>query len=78
MSRIKVINENQIDSLKKEYDSILLNTSFQFHDLKNKSKISQNEPYIENTFGLINRCCEFLKNGGLLFIYGIPKYLLIL
>jgi len=57
------------------FDSIIINTYFEIKDLHDDSIVSKESNYIQKTFDLINKASKVLKDGGLLFVYGLPKYL---
>ena len=71
-NNLPVLSEN-------EYDVILLNTNFDIKEIYNKDIIDGNSiKKIQMKLNVILRSCfNSLKNGGLIFIYGIPKYLIL-
>lgn len=58
-----------------QYDAVVLQTNFKTQDIGSKSIYSATERYIKETVKLIDSCCDNLKDGGLIFIYGLPNYL---
>jgi len=75
MKNIKEINESEFQFIDNKYDCIILNTNFHIEDLNNLDIIDENNDYIKESIKLVNKCCNLLENGGLFFIYGLPKYL---
>lgn len=71
------INENELSTINEniKFDAIILQTNFFSKDISSKTTISEENDYISATKQLINKSCRLLKDGGLLFIYGLPNYL---
>lgn len=61
------------------YDVVLLNTNFDIRDLYNYQLLSQKTQnnICKDLRNLLDICFAQLKQGGLLFVYGIPKYLIL-
>lgn len=61
------------------YNVILINTNFDINDIYNTSLIGQNlqNQIHEQIQEFLKICFNALKNGGLIFIYCIPKYLIL-
>jgi len=61
------------------YNVILINTNFDIKDIYNTSLIGQNlqNQIQEQIQEFLKICFNALKNGGLIFIYCIPKYLIL-
>lgn len=72
---LKYIKSDKILENKKEYDTLFINTSFTIEDLSDINPIEINDDYFKTTFELIENSYYSLKTGGLLFLYGAPKYL---
>ncbi|HRH57363.1 MAG TPA: site-specific DNA-methyltransferase [Chitinophagales bacterium] len=77
LANIVVLDE--LDFLKSKQDNqndaVVLQTNFKPQDIGSKSIYSAKERYIKETVKLIDSCCDNLKDGGLIFIYGLPNYL---
>jgi site-specific DNA-methyltransferase (adenine-specific) len=74
LNRIEIINEDQ-QCLADIYDQVIINTYFEISDLTNTALFTKNNVYIKKTISMIESYAEKLKDGGLLFIYGLPKFL---
>jgi DNA modification methylase len=72
---LKYLNSDKILTQKEEFDTLFLNTSFSVDDLSDISPIDKNSERLKSTFELIENSYNSLKVGGLMFIYGAPKYL---
>jgi len=72
--RIVVCNENELRD-NDTYDCIILNTNFNIKDINNCNLLKRNNRYIKQTIKLIKKLSERLCDGGLLYVYGLPKYL---
>ena len=74
-----IVELDELDFLKSkpenQYDAVVLQTNFKTQDIGSKSIYSATERYIKETVKLIDSCCDNLKDGGLIFIYGLPNYL---
>lgn len=74
-----IVELDELDFLKSkqenQYDAVVLQTYFKTQDIGSKSIYSATERYIKETVKLIDSCCDNLKDGGLIFIYGLPNYL---
>lgn len=70
-------NSSEIDSVKGLYDVIVVNTFFDIKEIKISSPVNESEinNRINITQQLIDKVSLFLKDGGLLFVYGLPKHL---
>ena len=77
--RREQFTDDELDFLKSkqenQYDTVVLQTNFKTQDIGSKSIYSATERYIKETVKLIDSCCNNLKDGGLIFIYGLPNYL---
>ena len=65
----KILNHNEI------YDTIFLNTSFSKQDLSDIGLVNKKSKRFKSTFKLIDKSYDLLKTGGLMFVYGPPKFL---
>lgn len=74
MKNISLIYDSEIPE-DEIFDSIIINTHFELNDLHDDSIISKESNYIQTTSYLIKKASKLLKNGGILFVYGLPKYL---
>lgn len=74
-----IVELDELDFLKakqeNQYDAVVLQTNFLTKVIGSKSIYSATERYIKETEKLIDSCCDNLKDGGLIFIYGLPNYL---
>jgi|SRR3989344_2225387 len=69
-----VVGENNVPK-EENFDTIIVNTYFEIEDLNNISLIPENSKYVKETLNLIDNGIKLLKDGGVLFVYGLPKYL---
>ncbi len=74
MKNISLVYDSEIPD-DEFFDSIIINTNFKIEDLHNDSIVSKDSNYIQTTSDLIKKASKVLKDGGLLFVYGLPKYL---
>ncbi|WP_018616362.1 hypothetical protein [Segetibacter koreensis] len=58
-----------------QFDAILLKTRFGREDIGRSSISSPADHYIQQTRQLLDKVRPLLKDGGLLFIWGLPNYL---
>jgi DNA modification methylase len=73
---IKLIDEKNIDSIENELnDCIIINTSFDFKSFGKSSFTNESDSYVKSLNDLIDNVKPKLKDGGLLFVYGLPNYL---
>lgn len=72
---IENINSEKILDLDKIYDTIFLKTDFSLKDISDISPINKTSSKLKSTYELLKVSSNSLKNGGLIFIYGAPKYL---
>ncbi len=73
---VTTINESDVSSIEgKKFDCIILNTSFEVNDLSDTSVVTWTDRKVLKTMSLIEKSTQMLSNGGLLYIYGLPKYL---
>jgi site-specific DNA-methyltransferase (adenine-specific) len=78
MNPIIIVDESKIESEIPDdvlFDTIIINTFFEVNDLHDTSRISEETEYVKMTESLIEKASRKLKDGGLLFVYGLPKYL---
>lgn len=68
-------SEADLKAIQKQFKCIVVNTHFSRHQLRDISLVDAGNSYISETNQLIDGCCERLENGGLLFVYGLPKVL---
>lgn len=59
----------------KLFDAVILKTNFSSNDIGKHSILSETNSFIQDTLPLIDKCTAQLKDGGLIFIYGLPNYL---
>lgn len=72
------INE-EFNLPKNHYNVILVNTNFDINDIYNTNLISQDSQIQiqEQIQKLLKKCFSALKYGGMIFVYCIPKYLIL-
>ena len=71
------VSETKLSSLKSDtlFDAVILKTNFGADQIGKHSIISEADNFIQQTILLIDKCCSRLKDGGLIFVYGLPNYL---
>ncbi len=71
------VSETKLSSLKSYtlFDAVILKTNFGADQIGKHSIISEADIFIQQTLSLIDKCCFQLKDGGLIFVYGLPNYL---
>ena len=75
-NNIKLIDEQKIESIGNELnDCIIINTSFDFKSFGKSSFTNESDSYVKSLNDLIDNVKPKLKDGGLLFVYGLPNYL---
>lgn len=72
---LKYLDSDKVLNNKEVYDTLFVNTSFSVEDLACISPIDKNSKRLKLTFDLLNNSYDSLKVGGLMFVYGAPKYL---
>lgn len=72
---IEYINSEKISDSDKIYDTIFIKTNFDLKDISDISPINKKSSKLKLTYELLKVSSNSLKNGGLIFIYGAPKYL---
>jgi DNA modification methylase len=77
LANLKEVTDLELPTTQTEalFDAVVLQTQFDPRDIGAKSIISSSNNYIQQTQELIEACCERVKDGGLIFIYGLPNYL---
>lgn len=75
IANLSIIDDKNINDLNGYYDCIIINTSFQKSDFGKTSFVKAGEDFLVKTFELIDNSISKLKDGGLIFIYGLPNYL---
>src|SRR5258706_6076900 len=77
LANLTEISETKLYSLESDAlsDAVILKTNFGSDQIGKHSIISEFDSFIQKTLPLIDRCCSKLKDGGLIFIYGLPNYL---
>lgn len=77
LANLTEVSETKLSSLKSDalFDAIILKTNFSKDQIGKHSIISESDSFIQTTLLLIDKCCSKLKDGGLVFIYGLPNYL---
>jgi DNA modification methylase len=80
-SRIPLANFTEVSEAKLSlnsdtlFDAIILKTNFSSEEIGKHSILSETSSFIQRTLPLIDKCTNQLKDGGLIFIYGLPNYL---
>lgn len=76
---MSIVGEKEAYELKELYDTIVINTAFDKNELIDYSIINfSDEDFKErfqSTTSVIDKAASLLKEGGLLFVYGLPKHL---
>jgi DNA modification methylase len=77
LANIKEIDELKISKINAStfYDAIIIKTNFSAIDIGNPSVFDSQNKFILETQKLIDKASIYLKDGGLIFIYGLPNYL---
>lgn len=77
LANLTEIDESSLYSLnsKSLFDAVILNTNFSTSKIGKHSIIAESNSYLQNSYPLIDKCCSQLKDGGIIFIYGLPNYL---
>lgn len=78
LAEITEVNEPNISEFTSTslFDAVVLNTCFPKSAIGNASLLSESDSYFPATYQLIDFCCSQLVDGGIMFIYGLPNYLL--
>ena len=74
-ANLTVISDTQLKNLTDSYDAIILNTSFEVNDIGKTSNEAQILKFVNQTIKTIDIAKNLLKDGGLLFVYGLTNYL---
>ena len=78
-NKIKFAKEVDVSKLNSLFDTIVINTNFEKEELTETSIINfQDKDFkdrFDKTIFLIDKACDLLKEGGLIFIHGLPKLL---
>lgn len=76
-NKFQKLKSSEIDSANDLYDVIVVNTFFEVSEIQNHSVVSEKEIInrINISQNLIDKAAKLLKDGGLLFVYGLPKHL---
>lgn len=71
------VSETKLFAMKSDtlFDAVILKTNFGEDQIGKHSIISESDIFIQQTLPLIDKCCSQLKDGGLIFVYGLPNYL---
>jgi DNA modification methylase len=71
------VSETKLSSLESDtlFDALVLKTNFDVDQIGKHSILKESDTFIQKTLPLIDKCCSKLKDGGLIFIYGLPNYL---
>lgn len=77
LANFKEVSETKLSTLKSDvlFDAVILKTNFGADQIGKHSIISEADNFIQQTLPLIDKCCSQLKDGGLIFVYGLPNYL---
>ena len=70
-ANLTVISDTQLKNLTDSYDAIILNTSFEVNDIGKTSNEAQILEFVNQTIKTIDIAKNLLKDGGLLFVYGL-------
>jgi len=72
---IKTIPEKELSSIKELYNCVFIQTTFEVNELNDSSVLDAKNQRVSETIKLIENAANQLENGGLLYIYGLPKHL---
>lgn len=72
---IEYINSENISDTNKTYDTVFIKTKFDYDDISDITPINKESKKLKLTYEVLKVASKSLKNGGLIFIYGAPKYL---
>ena len=73
MSKITKISD--AESIHRVFNHVVINTNFTIADLNEPSLVNESDNRIQEIIKIISKVSKNLQNGGLLFVYGPPKYL---
>ena len=73
MGKIRRIRDGE--RVHKVYDHLIVSTAFSPDELGSSALISESDERIRESVKLISGYAKNLKNGGLLFVYGLPQVL---
>jgi len=72
---IKTIPEKELSAIKDSYNCVVIQTAFEADELNDSRILAADDVRIEKTIDLVENAANRLENGGLLYIYGLPKHL---
>jgi len=72
---IKTIPEKELSTIEDSYNCVVIQTTFETDELNDSSILNKNDKRISATIDLIENAANRLENGGLLYIFGLPKHL---
>lgn len=72
---LKYLDSDKVLNNKRVYDTLFVNTFFNIEDITDINPIDKNSKRLKPTFDLLENSYNSLKVGGLIFVYGAPKYL---
>ena len=77
LANLTEISEAKISNLSSDilFDAAVLKTNFSSNQIGKNSILEESNSFIKKTLPLIDTICSKLKDGGLIFIYGLPNYL---
>ena len=77
LASIIEVAESNITSidLNSTFDAVIIKTNFHKEDIGKNTILKGNSSYLNRTKSLIDTCCTLIKDGGIIFIYGLPNYL---
>lgn len=73
---IQTLTDKELKKVNQQFfDCVIINTKFKIGDLNDLSLINSHTNIITQTNKLIEESTKYLKDGGLIYIYGLPKFL---
>jgi len=72
---IKTIPEKELSTIHDTYNCVVIQTGFDANELNDSRILTADDARIKETIDLVERAANQLENGGLLYIYGLPKHL---
>lgn len=72
---IKTIPEKELSAIQNTYNCVVIQTTFEVDELNDSGMLTADNIRIKETIDLVERAANQLENGGLLYVYGLPKLL---
>jgi DNA modification methylase len=75
LAELKEVSETRLPAKHELFDAVLIKTKFDHKNFGKPSRIDSENAFLKETKELIDKSKKYLKDGGLLFIWGLPNYL---